>query len=48
MFDFDRDWHEGFDPGRRFEWKRLVKDHPVEVGLIFLLAVELLVWWGVS
>ena len=47
-FNWDDDWHDGYVPPRRFEWKQVVRDNPIDVGLGLLLAVALLVWWGIS
>lgn len=48
VFDWDKEWHEGYDPPKRFEWKGVVRQHPIEAGLSLLLVAALLVWWGIS
>lgn len=48
MFDWDKEWHAGEAPHTERGWKQFTKDHPVETLLLFLIAIGLIVWWGLE
>jgi hypothetical protein len=49
VFKWDEAWYEGRGPVKaKGDWKDTLKRYPLETGSVFLLAVLLLVWWGVS
>jgi hypothetical protein len=48
VFKWDEDWHDGYEPPRKFEWKHVAEEYRIEIGLSLLLSVALLVWWGVA
>ncbi|MDF2650943.1 MAG: hypothetical protein K0Q73_6748 [Paenibacillus sp.] len=48
-FDWNKKRFMGEAPiRRRRTWQDLLKEHPKEAASLFLLAVMLLVWWGVA
>lgn len=44
-YDWDKEWYEGHLPADRRSWW---KKHPLEAGLTLLLAVAVMLLWGVS